>query len=166
MSTYQNFSMPPDRFLTVSGNVLHKALIEAQRADAKRVFREICDGKRVALLNVKMDDDTEVRFDLSMDHSQFRGDRLNFRDFRSSVTSLLGAIGKAIEDKATVPMFTEEGGGTMLMGVPGLTDDTGQTNLMMLAADVRQAGCVHLKLQYMEPGQVTGQGGPDQAQAS
>jgi hypothetical protein len=154
--------MPPERFLTVTGNVLHKVLVEAQRADAKRVFRDIIDGKRVALLNVKMDDDTEVRFDLSLDHSQFGGDRLNFRYFRNSVTSLLGAIGRVLEDKANVPMFTEEGGGTMLMGVPGMTQDAGQTNLMMLAVDVRQPGCVHLKLQYMEPAQAD----PDQAQSS
>jgi hypothetical protein len=159
MSTFQNFSMPPERFLTVAGNVLFKALIESQRAQAKRLFRDICDGKRVALLNVQMDDDTQVRFDLSLDFTEFRGDRLNFRFFRNSVTSLVGGIGRALEEKASVPMFTEEGGGTMLVGIPGLTDDTGQTNLLMLAADIRQPGCVHLKLQYMEPSQVATGGG-------
>ena len=51
MSTYQNFSLPPERFLTVSGNVLYKVLLEAQRADAKRLFRDVSDGKRVKLLS-------------------------------------------------------------------------------------------------------------------
>lgn len=158
MSTLQNISLPPERFLALAGNVLNKVLLEAQRSQAKRVFSEISDGKRVALLNVRMEDDTEVRFDLSLDYSQFLGDRLNFRFFRNSVTSLLAAIGHALEAEPSVPVFTEEGGGTMLLGVPGVTQDAGRSNVIMLAADVRQPGCVHLKLQYMEPSQITEQG--------
>lgn len=154
MSTFQNVSMPPERFLTVAANVLHKSLLEAQRAEAKRIFNDISEGKRVALLNVQMDDDTQVRFDLSLDHSEFRGDRLNFRFFRSSVANLLATFGQLLEKQAEVPMYSQKGGGTMLLGVPGLTQDAGDTNLMMVAVDLRQPGSVHLKLQYMDPSQV------------
>ncbi len=72
MSTYQNFSLSPDRFMTMSGNVLLKAFLEATRADAKRLFKDISEGKRVRLINVRLDDDTELRFDLHLDHSEFR----------------------------------------------------------------------------------------------
>lgn len=171
MSTFQNVSMPPERFLTIAANVLHKTLLDAQRAQAKRVFNDISEGKRVALLSVQMDDDTQVRFDLSLDHSEFRGDRLNFRFFRNSVANLVGAFGQLLEKGAEVPIFSEKGGGTMLLGVPGLSQDAGETNLMMVAVDLRKPGSVHLKLQYMDPSQVVknvGSTGPpaDQVEAS
>ena len=155
MSTYQNFSMPPDRFLTVSGNVVYKALVEAQRADAKRLFREVSDGKRVKLMTLKMDDDTEVRFDLQLDHSEFRGDRINFKFFRNSVAGLLSSIGQVLKDegKSEVPVFKQRGGKAMLFGVPGVTQDTGEVNVLMLAADLSEPGAVRLKLQYMDPSQ-------------
>lgn len=171
MSTFQNVSMPPERFLTVAANVLHKSLLDAQRAQAKRVFNDISEGKRVALLNVQMDDDTQVRFDLSLDHSEFRGDRLNFRFFRNSVMSLVSALGQLLQQGAEVPTFSERGGSTMLLGVPGLTQDAGETNLMMVAVDLRKPGSVHMKLQYMDPSQFlrkAGGGKPpaDQVEAS
>ena len=41
----------------------------------------------------------------------------------------------------------------MLFGVPGLTQDAGQLNVLMLAVDLREPGAVLLKLQYMDPSQ-------------
>lgn len=155
MSTYQNYSMPPERFLTVSGNVLYKALLDTQRATAKRIFNDVSEGKRVSLLSVQMDDENEVRFDLALDHSEFRGDRLNYKFFRNSLAGLVTAIGQALneEAKSKIPVFKEQGGKAMLFGVPGLTQDTGEINVMMLAVDLREPGSVLLKLQYMDPSQ-------------
>ncbi len=155
MSTFQNFSMPPERFLTVSGNVLYKALLDTQRVEAKRIFTDISAGKRVSLLSVQRDEENEVRFDLAMDHSEFRGDRLNYKFFRNSVAGLVNAIGQALNDetKSEIPIFKEQGGRAMLFGVPGLTQDTGEINVMMLAVDLREPGAVTLKLQYMDPSQ-------------
>ena len=112
-----------------------------------------------------------MRFDLSLDHSEFRGDRLNFRFFRNSVASLVGALSQMLEKGDEVPMFSQKGGGAMLLGVPGLTRDAGDTNLIMVAVDLRQPGSVHMKLQYMDPAQVLKNGGgnrpqPDQVEAS
>ncbi len=157
MSNYQNFSMAPDRFMTMSANVLFKGFLEAQRADAKRIFNEINDGKRVQLMTVRLDDDTELRFDLFLDHSEYRGERLNFRSFRDGLASLLAAMSQALEGESNIPVFNEQGGRTMLFGVPGLTQVDDQVNVLMLATDMREPGCVQLKLQYMEPGQFQAQ---------
>ena len=153
MSTYQNFSMAPDRFMTMSGNVLLKAFLEAQRADAKRVFNEINDGKRVQLITVRLDDETELRFDLQLDHSEYRGERLNFRSFRDGLASLISAMSEALNGESNIPVFNEQGGRSMLFGIPGVTQVGDQVNVLMLAANMREPGCVQLKLQYMEPGQ-------------
>ncbi len=143
--------------MTMAGNVLFKALLEATRADAKRVYKEISDGKRVQLMSVRMDDQTELRFDLHLDHSEYRGDRLNFRSFRDGLASLISAMSEALKGEANIPVFNEQGGRSMLFGVPGLTQVGDQVNVLMLAADMREPGCVQLKLQYMEPGQFQAQ---------
>ena len=153
MSTFQNFSLPPQRFMTVAGNILHRSLIDAQRAPAKRIFNDINEGQRVKLVTVQMDDETELRFDLTLDSSEFRGDRLNFKFFRNSVVGLVAALGQALKEEGEIPMFREQGGRTMLFGVPGVTQDAGEVNVLMLASDMREPGAVVLKLQYMDPSQ-------------
>ncbi|MEE4191018.1 MAG: hypothetical protein V2I66_05535 [Halieaceae bacterium] len=159
MSTFQNFSMAPDRFMTMAGNVLFKGLLEASRANAKRIFNEISEGKRVQLMNVRLDDDTELRFDLLLDHSEYRGDRLNFRGFREGLASLISAMSEALKGETNIPVFNEQGGRSMLFGIPGVTQAGEQVNVLMLAANMREPGCVQLKLQYMEPGQFQAQAG-------
>lgn len=145
--------------MTMSGNVLLKALLESQRAEAKRIFKAISDGKRVQLMTVRLDDETELRFDLLLDHSEFRGERLNFRSFRDGVASLLGAMSEALKSDSKIPVFNEQGGRSMLFGVPGLSRQGDQVNVLMLAANMGEPGCVQLKLQYVEPGQFRGQAG-------
>ncbi len=145
--------------MTMSVNVLYRALLEASRADAKRIFNEISEGKRVQLMNVRLDDETELRFDLVLDHSEFQGDRLNFRGFREGVAGLIGAMGEALQGESNIPVFNEQGGRSMLFGIPGLTQVGEQVNVLMLAADMREPGCVQLKLQYMEPGQFQARAG-------
>ncbi|MEE4658888.1 MAG: hypothetical protein V2J89_00365 [Halieaceae bacterium] len=153
MSTFQNFSLPPQRFLTVAGNILHRTLLDAQRAAAKRIFNDINEGRRVELVTVQMDDETELRFDLTLDSSEFRGDRLNFTFFRNSVQGLVAAMGLALKEEGDIPIFREQGGRAMLFGVPGVTRDTGEVNVMMMSSDMRKPGSVVLKLQYMDPSQ-------------
>ncbi len=153
MSTFQNFSLPPERFLTVAGNVLHRCILEAQRAPAKRIFNDAHEGKRVNLVTVQMDDETELRFDLKLDSSEFRGDRLNFKFFRNSVLGLVAAVGQALKEESEIPVFKQQGGKAMLFGIPGITNDTGEVNVLMLSADMREPGAVQLKLQYMDPSQ-------------
>jgi hypothetical protein len=155
MSSFKNYSMPPERLLVVAGNVLAKCVLEAQRADAKRIFNDIQAGKRVPLVNVRMDDETEVKFDVALDHSEFRGTRLNFRAFRNSLAGLVHGLGENLKRETAVPVFTEERSGAMLFAVPGFTRVEGHVNVMMLSINLREPGCVQTKLLYMDPDQFT-----------
>lgn len=155
MSSYKNYSMPPERLLVVAGNILAKCVLEAQRADAKRIFNDIQDGKRASLVNVRMDDETEVRFDLALDHSEFRGGRLNYRAFRNSLAGLVQGLGENLKREFEVPVFTDKNSGTMLFAIPGYTEVEGHANVMMLSINLREPGCVQVKLMYMDPDQFT-----------
>ncbi len=153
MSKYQQYKIKPDQFLTIASNILYKTLLDASRTDAKNLFKAIFEGRRVALIDVRMDDDSDVRFDLSLDHSEFRGKRLNFKSFRNSLTGLVGSLSENLRQQADVPVFTEQSDGSMLFGVPGVTRESDQVNLMMLGVNLSGPGSVLLKLQYIDPSQ-------------
>ena len=153
MSDFQNFKISPANFLTIATNVLYKTLLEVPRTSSKNVFKAISEGKRVSILDVRMEDDADVRFDLALDHSEYRGGRLNFTAFRDSVTVLVGALGENLRNHTDVPVFTEQRDGSLLFGVPGVTQEQGQANALMLGVNLRGAGTVLLKLQYIDPTQ-------------
>ena len=152
MSKYQQHSLPREKFLTVANNVIYKALLEAQRTNAKNVYRAISEGKRVALMTIRMDEESESRFDLTLDHSEFRG-KLNFGAFRSSIQALVGSVSELLQADKKITTFTDEDSGNMLFGVPGFTQEGENLNALMLVADTAVAGTVLLRLQYMNPDQ-------------
>lgn len=152
MSKYKQDTMEQEKFLTVAGNILYKALVEAPRTRAKNAYQAARDGKRVALMTVRMEDGSDLRFDVALDASEYRG-KLNFGAFRASVTQLIGVLGEAVSQGKELPVFTEETRASVLFGLPAITLEQGEHNVLMMAADTRGAGTVLLKLMYMEPGQ-------------
>ena len=163
MSKYQQHTLSRDKFLTVANNVIYKSLLEAQRASAKNIYRAVSEGKRVALMTIRMDEESESRFDLTLDHSEFRG-KLNFGAFRSSVQALVGSVSEVLQSEKKITTFTDGDSGNVLFGVPGFTQQGEQFNALMLVVDVGVAGTVLLRLQYMNPGQfVQTEGAAEQA---
>jgi hypothetical protein len=152
MTEHQKHEFTPEKFLTIASNILHKSLLEAARTDAKNMYKALTEGKRVALVNVRMDDESELRFDVSLNSSEFSG-KLNFGAFRASMQSLIGSISGHLEAEREITSFTERDTGEVLFGIPGLTQEENQLNAIMLAGDMSTVGVAHLKLQYMEPGQ-------------
>jgi hypothetical protein len=152
MSQLDQQNLSRESFLTMAGNILFKSLLELPRTQAKQVFRKVDEGGRIALITVRMENDADVRFDLSLDSSEFRG-RLNYGAFRASVATLVASISQQLKDGVEVPVFSEQSSGTLLFGVPAPTEEAGEVNVLMLAADLSGAGSVHLKLQYMDPDQ-------------
>ncbi|MCZ6828939.1 MAG: hypothetical protein O7F73_05025 [Gammaproteobacteria bacterium] len=152
MSKYQQHSLSRDKFLTVANNVIYKSLLEAQRTNAKNIYRAVNEGKRVALMNIRMDEESEARFDLTLDHSEFRG-KLNFGAFRASVQALVGSVSELLQGEKKITTFTDKDSGNVLFGVPGFTQEGEHFNALMLVVDVAVAGTVLLRLQYMNPDQ-------------
>lgn len=157
MSQFQNYKVSPANFLTIATNVLYKTLLEAPRTTSKNIFKAVNDGRRVALLDVRMEEDADVRFDLALDHSEYRGDRLNFAAFRNSLTLLVGTLSETLQKEADVPVFTEQQDGSMIFGVPGVTQVNEHVNVLVLGVNLRGPGRVLLKLQYIDPGQFESQ---------
>lgn len=154
MSQIHSQSMPQEKFLLMSINLLHKALVEPTRTEAKKMFRALHDGSAVPLAAVQMDDKSTARFALSLDHSEFHG-RLNFRSFRASLVELIGNISRALGDKRELSVFdSQQGDNFMMFGITAATMEHGETNVMVLAAGPGQSQDVtQLHLMYLDPEQ-------------
>ncbi|MEP5568920.1 MAG: hypothetical protein ABJN62_13855 [Halioglobus sp.] len=151
MSRVETQSMPREQFLTISVNLLHKAFMDAKRTDAKNLFRAVSEGKRVALTNVQMADKSTVRFDLSMDHSEYDG-TLNFGAFRSSLMALLSNLAGAVKEQAKIPTFGAEGDpDNIIFGVTGVSVEKDVPSVLVLSTSTAgQDASVMLRLMYLD----------------
>ena len=91
-------TLTDEQFATISANVIHQSLIDVSRTVGKRIFRELEAGKRIALTQLRMEDEGQVRLDVTLDHSEFRG-TLNFSLFRDSVLAMLSRLSDNLRDE-------------------------------------------------------------------
>jgi hypothetical protein len=152
MSDFQQYKIKPGQFLVMACNILHKTLLLSPRTDSKKIFNAIVEGKRIPLIDVRIEEDSDVRFELSLDQSEYRGERLNYRGFRESISGLVASLSDNLQGGKDIPVFTEQTDGSRLFGIPGVTRDDGQINILMLGVHTG-AGTVQLKLQYIDPDQ-------------
>ena len=153
-------TLTDEQFATISANVIHQSLIEVSRTVGKRIFRELEVGKRIAVTQLRMQDEGEVRLDVTLDHSEFRG-ALNFSIFRDSVLALLSRLGDTLRDEETslpvMRMMDEAGEAASerrLFGVPGLIVVDGVPNMLMMGATPSASEPVVLiELMYIDPEQ-------------
>jgi hypothetical protein len=151
MSKIETQSMPREQFLTIAINLLHRAFMDAKRTDAKNLFKAVSEGKRVALTNLQMEDKSSVRFDLSMDHSEYAG-TLNFGAVRSSLTALLSNLVDAVKEQREITTFGAEGdSANIIFGVTGVTVEKEVPSVLVLSTSTGgQEAAVMLRLMYLD----------------
>ena len=153
MANFQTQALPQDKFLLVAISLLNKALLDATRAEAKALYKEISAGQTVHLTTVQLEDKSTARFQLSLAHDEFRG-KFNFSALRNSVSTLVGNISRALQDGKELRVFNAlNGGGAMIFGVTAVTVEADTPNVLVLAADAGQANVTTLQLMYLDPAQ-------------
>ena len=153
-------TLTDEQFATICVNVLHQTLIETSRTVGKRIFRELEANKRVALTKLRMEDEGEVRLDLTLDYTEFRG-ALNFSLFRDSIQALLARYVEELQKEDTtltaLRMMDENGQATSerrLFGIPGVIAVDGVVNMMMMGATPAvDSPVVLIELMYIDPAQ-------------
>ena len=65
MADYQTQSISREKFLVIAINLLHKALVEAARTDAKNAFKVLTEGKTLPLSNVRMENQS-IHFQIKL----------------------------------------------------------------------------------------------------
>jgi hypothetical protein len=151
MSRTETQTIPREQFLTIAVNLLHRAFMEAKRTDAKNLFKAVSEGRRVALTNVQMEDQSTVRFDLSLDHSEYDGS-LNYGAFRSSLAALLSNLAAAIKEQRDIPTFGAENDQTnVIFGVTGVAIERDVPSVIVLSTrSSGQEAAIHLRLLYLD----------------
>ena len=154
MAQNQSHTIPRDQFLTIAVNLLYKAFLENRRTEAKNVFRDMAAGKSVHLTNVQMEDRSQVRFDVALDHTEFRG-RLNFGAFRASLVLLVAQLSDALRAGKDIKVFSDQGNpDNVVFGLSAPTEEDGEINVMVLGVDSSATrGSIELRLQYLDPAQ-------------
>ncbi len=153
-------TLTEEQLATISANILHQTLIEVSRTVGKRLFRELESGTRIAVTQLRMEDGSEVRMDLKLDCSEFRG-ALNFSLFRDSVLALLSRLSDTLRDEESalpvMRLMDEAGQSTSerrLFGVPGVIVLDGVPNMLMMGATPSPSEPVILiELMYIDPEQ-------------
>lgn len=144
MATTDTKSIPADQFLTMAINLLHKAFIEQSRTEAKKLFKTISEGKIVPLTNVQMEDKSTVRFDVSLDHSEYQG-KLNFGAFRASLSVTLANLVKAMQESQKINTYTaEHNENNMIFGITGVTMENDTPAVMVISTQVSDRGAAVL----------------------
>ncbi|MDO8861205.1 hypothetical protein Q6D67_05780 [Haliea sp. E1-2-M8] len=154
MAQNQSQTIPRDKFLTIAANLLYKAFLENKRTEAKNVFRDMAAGRSVHLTNVQMEDRSQVRFDISLDHTEFRG-KLNFGAFRASLAMLVAQLSDALRADKDIKVFSSENNpDNVIFGLTAATEDEGEVNVLVLGVDSSETrGSIELRLQYLDPAQ-------------
>ena len=153
-------TLTEEQLATISANILHQTLIEVSRTVGTRLFRELESGTRIAVTQLRMEDGSEVRMDLKLDCSEFRG-ALNFSLFRDSVLALLSRLSDTLRDEESalpvMRLMDEAGQSTSerrLFGVPGVIALDGVPNMLMMGATPSPSEPVILiELMYIDPEQ-------------
>ena len=153
-------TLTEEQLATISANILHQTLVEVSRTVGKRLFRELESGTRIAVTQLRMEDGSEVRMDLKLDCSEFRG-ALNFSLFRDSVLALLSRLSDTLRDEESalpvMRLMDEAGQSTSerrLFGVPGVIALDGVPNMLMMGATPSPSEPVILiELMYIYPEQ-------------
>ena len=154
------YTLTEEQLATISANILHQTLIEVSRTVGKRLFRELESGTRIAVTQLPMEDGSEVRVDLKLDCSEFRG-ALNFSLFRDSVLALLSRLSDILRDaESALPVMhlMDEAGHTTserrLFAVPGVIVLDDVPNMLMMGATPSPSEPVILiELMYIDPDQ-------------
>lgn len=146
--------MENDKFLTVAVNLLHRALIEKHRAEAKALFRQLLEGRAVGLTRLQMEDRSQIPVTLSLDVTEHDG-RLTFGAFRASLGLLVANIVEAIKHPETLQTYTAQSDpGLVLFGVPAIAYDHGHVSVLALGArSSSDHPQLDLRLMYLPPDQ-------------
>ncbi len=154
MAQKQSQTIPRDKFLTIAVNLLYKAFLENRRTESKNVFRDMAAGRSVHLTNVQMEDRSQVRFDVALDHTEFRG-KLNFGAFRASLAMLVAQLSDALRAGKDIKVFTDQNNpDNVIFGLTAATEEDGEVNVMVLGVDSSETrGSIELRLQYLDPQQ-------------
>ncbi|CAN0601696.1 unnamed protein product [Ectocarpus sp. 12 AP-2014] len=158
-------NLSSDKFLTMSVNLLNRAFLENSRTEAKKLFRQLEEGKTMAITHLQMEDKSMVRVDVALNHKFFPG-KLNFRTFKTALTLLLSNAAETLKKPEDLRTYRNEvDPNSVLFGVTAVVIEDNVPSVLALGAETGRGGPNFLlQLSYLDPKQFeTDAAGADQS---
>lgn len=152
MALYRTQSISQDQLLGIAANILDKAFFDSSRVLAKRRYQALEKGDRVFLINVAMENSSELAVDLRLDRAELRS-KLNFSSFRDVLAQLLGSAAQLLKAKHPLPAFSTGDKGRWGYLVPGVYRGDVRDEILILGLDTRSPGKLTLELMFIDPAQ-------------
>ena len=152
MALYRTQSISQDQLLAIAANILDKAFFDSSRVLAKRRYQALEKGDRVFLINVAMEDSSELAVDLRLDRTELRS-KLNFSVFRDVTAQLLGAVSQLLKAKQPLPVFSTEDKGRWTYLIPAVYRGDVREEILILGLDASRPGKLTLELMFIDPAQ-------------
>ena len=149
--------LDPKNLADIGGNVLATSLLRSEREAARRLYKDLKQGKQPSMGNFVVDGRLKLPLRLALDYSEFCGP-FSFPAFQAAVQALLRNLAPQITaDKPIQTFSSDEGEGTIVFGVPGvIASQDGQYNVLMMSfefsSDPVRSG-LRLKLMFVDPEQ-------------
>ncbi len=160
MALYRTQSISQDQLLAIAANILDKAFFDSSRVLAKRRYRALEKGDRVFLINVAMEDRSELAVDVRLDRTELRNN-LNFSSFRDVLAQVLGATSQLLKAKQPLPVFSDSDNGRWVYLIPAVyraeAGSGERDDLLILGLDARRPGKLTLELMFIDPAQFQSQ---------
>jgi len=161
----RNFQLNLVQISDLACRILYQTFVVQAKDKAKMALKDLKSGKGLSVGTLTLtvthkDTGAEEKLDLPMkiklDYSEFRGP-FNFPSFEASVRATISLIGQTLDAKGDLNILTEEGTGSALIHLPGVTEQDGRYNVMVMAIEPvkereRKLG-IAVKLMYLDPNQ-------------
>lgn len=146
------------QFLTLSVNTLHNYFFNVPKEKSRRLYKEIAAGESVGIATLTVGDTKEsgskengIKLKLCLDQSEFKG-HLTFHLFQGALGMMLRNIADKIQRKADLNIFTSNETGEILIHLPGLVEDRGHLNVLVMGIAPSKTGAL-IKLQFLDSDQ-------------
>lgn len=142
-----------DQLLTMSLNGLDGLFFKAHKEKAKKLYKELSDGKVVDFgsLSFKDPNIVPIKMKLALDYSEFRG-HLTFHLFRAVLQQTLVNLARKLEKKGNLNIFSSDNKQEIIVLTPGLIQHGGIVNVMAVGINAQPQSAV-IKLQFLDPDQ-------------
>lgn len=151
------------QFLALSVNTLHNYFFNVPKEKSRRLYKEIAAGESVGIATLTVGDNKEpgskepgskengIKLKLCLDQSEFKG-HLTFHLFQGALGMMLRNIADKIQRKADLNIFTSSETGEILIHLPGLVEDRGHLNVLVMGIAPSKTGAL-IKLQFLDSDQ-------------
>ncbi|WP_374962010.1 hypothetical protein [Spongiibacter tropicus] len=147
-----NISIEIPALMVMASSLLKRCILDAQRVESKRYFRELEAGNPVLLSDLSMEDDSVLRVSLEMNASEFCG-QLNYSAFRDQLTMLIDTYSRYLKAGQEPKVLSDDSGVQHVIVLPAVSEIRGQRNALVMGFDQNRPANLRLKLMFVDAAQ-------------